>query len=148
MTVVNLTIALYMLSLAIFPIWWASLSEVFGRRSIYIVSFALFIVFAALCAISTSITMLSIMRIFCAGAAASMQTVGAGTIADIWVPEERGKAMSFFYVGPLCGPLLAPIIGGAVTQRWTWRATMWFISIYGGLFCPVPSGIEFSQLAM
>lgn len=110
-TVVNLTVALYMLSLGIFPLWWSSLSEVFGRRSIYLISFLLFIVFAILCARSTSITMLTVMRILCGGAAASVQSVGAGTIADIWEPIERGQAMSWFYLGPLCGPLFAPIIG-------------------------------------
>lgn len=115
-TVVNLTVALYMLSLAIFPLWWSSLSEVFGRRNVYLISFLLFTVFAILCAVSTSIAMLTVMRILCAGAAASMQTVGAGTIADVWKPEERGQAISFFYLGPLCGPLLAPVIGGALSQ--------------------------------
>lgn len=131
--IVNLTVALYMLSMAIAPLWWSSLSEVFGRRSIYLISFVLFIVFAILCAVSTSIAMLTVMRVLCGGAAASVQAVGAGTIADIWEPIERGQAMSYFYLGPLCGPLFAPVIGGALAQRWRWRATMWFIAIYGGL---------------
>lgn len=30
-----------------------------------------------------------------------------------------------------CGPLLAPVIGGALTGRWGWRATQWFLAIYG-----------------
>jgi multidrug resistance protein len=131
-TIVNLTVALYMLSMSICPLWWSSLSEVFGRRSIYLISFVLFISFAILSARSTSITMLNIMRILSGGAAASVQAVGAGTISDIWKPIERGKAMGLFYLGPLCGPLFAPVIGGALAQRWHWRATMWFIAIYGG----------------
>ncbi|KAL8963189.1 MAG: hypothetical protein Q9193_000520 [Seirophora villosa] len=40
--------------------------------------------------------------------------------------------MSIFYLGPLCGPLLAPIIGGALAQRWGWRSTQWFQALYGG----------------
>ncbi|KAL8940123.1 MAG: hypothetical protein Q9211_002429 [Gyalolechia sp. 1 TL-2023] len=55
----------------------------------------------------------------------------AGTIADIWHVKERGNAMSIFYIGPLCGPLLAPIVGGALAQRWGWRSTQWFIALYG-----------------
>lgn len=39
--------------------------------------------------------------------------------------------MGIFYLGPLCGPLFAPVIGGAVAQRWDWRATLWFLVIYG-----------------
>ena len=133
-TIVNLTVALYMFSMAIAPLWWSSLSEVFGRRSIYLISFVLFIVFAILSAVSRSIVMLTIMRILSGGAAASVQSVGAGTIADIWKPIERGKAMGIFYLGPLCGPLFAPVIGGALAQKWRWRATMWFLAIYGGMF--------------
>jgi multidrug resistance protein len=133
-TIVNLTVALYMLSMAIAPLWWSSLSEVFGRRSIYLISFVLFVVFAILCAVSRSIVMLTIMRILSGAAAASVQSVGAGTIADIWRPIERGKAMGIFYLGPLCGPLFAPVIGGALAQKWQWRATMWFLAIYGGMF--------------
>lgn len=72
----------------------SSFSETLGRRTIYIISFALFIVFSALSAISTNIGMLIAMRILAGGASASVQAVGAGTIADIWMVFERGKAMS------------------------------------------------------
>jgi multidrug resistance protein len=144
-TIVNLTVALYMLSMAIAPLWWSSLSEVFGRRSIYLISFVLFIVFAILCAVSRSIVMLTIMRVLSGGAAASVQSVGAGTISDIWRPIERGKAMGIFYLGPLCGPLFAPVIGGALTQKWHWRATMWFLAIYGGML--LSSDIPFEDSA-
>lgn len=41
--------------------------------------------------------------------------------------------MGIFYLGPLCGPLLAPIVGGLLTQRWGWRSTLWFLAAYGAL---------------
>lgn len=74
----------------------ASFSETLGRRTIYIISFALFVLFSALSAVSTNIGMLIAMRILGGGASASVQAVGAGTIADIWMVFERGKAMSLF----------------------------------------------------
>lgn len=132
-TLANLTIAMYMLSMAIFPLWWSSFSETFGRRTIYIVSFTLCVVFSILSAVSHSIGMLIVMRVLAGGASASVQAVGAGTLADIWQPHERGRAMGFFYLGPLTGPLLAPIIGGALSEAWGWQSTMWFLAIYGGL---------------
>lgn len=132
-TVTNLSVALYMLSMSIFPLWWSSFSERLGRRTIYLTSFVLFTVFAILSAVSTSIGMLIVMRILSGGAAASVQAVGAGTIADIWEVKERGRAMGMFYLGPLCGPLFAPIIGGALSQKWDWRSTQWFLAIYGGV---------------
>lgn len=79
--------------------------------------------------------MLIILRMLGGGASASVQAVGAGTIADIWEVRERGKAMGIFYLGPLLGPLLAPIIGGVLTEKWRWRATQWFQVIYGGVLC-------------
>ncbi|KNG85097.1 MFS multidrug resistance transporter [Aspergillus nomiae NRRL 13137] len=132
-TVANLNISLYMLSMSIFPLWWSSFSERLGRRTIYLVSFCLFVVFNVLCAISKSMAMLIVMRMLSGGASASVQAVGAGTIADLWESQERGRAMGIFYLGPLCGPLVAPIVGGALAQRWKWRSTLWFLAAYGGI---------------
>lgn len=74
-TIVNLSIALYMLAMSIFPLWWSSFSEAFGRRSIYIVSFALFVLFNVLSAISHSIGVLIVMRMLAGGASVSFLTV-------------------------------------------------------------------------
>ncbi|KAL9119828.1 MAG: hypothetical protein Q9187_003618 [Circinaria calcarea] len=130
-TITNLSVAMYLLSMAIFPLWWSSFSETVGRRTIYILSFSLFLIWNILSALSTNIAMLVIMRILGGGAAASVQAVGAGTMADIWEPKERGKAMGIFFLGPLMGPLIAPIVGGALATKWGWRSTQWFLAIYG-----------------
>lgn len=124
---------MYMVAMSIFPIWWSAFSEQFGRRTIYLTSFALFVIFSVASALSVDIAMLIVMRIGVGGASASVQAVGAGTIADIWEPRERGLAMSMFYLGPLLGPLFAPIIGGALSQAFGWRSNMWFLAIYGGV---------------
>ncbi|OAR02313.1 hypothetical protein LLEC1_00435 [Akanthomyces lecanii] len=132
-TITNLAVAMYMVAMSIFPIWWSAFSEEFGRRSIYLASFTLFLLFSIASALSVDISMLIVMRIGVGGASASVQAVGAGTIADIWEPRERGLAMSMFYLGPLLGPLFAPIIGGALSQAFGWKSTMWFLAIYGGV---------------
>lgn len=132
-TIANMSVAVYMLAMSIFPLWWSSFSETLGRRTIYMVSFVMFTIFALLSAVATNMAMLVVMRTFSGGAAASVQAVGAGTVADMWEPKERGKAMGLFYLGPLCGPLFAPIIGGVLAQTLSWRSTQWFLVIYGGL---------------
>ncbi|KAF2748318.1 MFS general substrate transporter [Sporormia fimetaria CBS 119925] len=130
----NMSVGVYMLAMGVFPLWWSAFSEDgAGRRSIYIISFALFLVFGVLSAVSTNISMLVVCRTLSGGAAASVQVLGAGTIADIWEVKERGRALGLFYLGPLCGPLLAPIIGGVLGQGLGWRSTQWFLVIYGGL---------------
>lgn len=146
-TITNLSAALYMLSMSIFPLWWSSFSETLGRRTIYLTSFTLFLLFNILAAISKNIAMLIVMRMLGGGAAASVQAVGAGTIADVWDVRERGRAMGIFYLGPLCGPLFAPIIGGALAERFGWRSTQWFLAIYGGavlgfLFFALPETLK------
>ncbi|PHH69716.1 hypothetical protein CDD83_5634 [Cordyceps sp. RAO-2017] len=132
-TVTNLAVAMYLLSMSIFPLWWSSFSEQFGRRSIYLISFGLFAVFAAGCGASSNAAMLVVLRVLTGGASASVQAVGAGTIADLWEPHERGRAMSTFYLGPLLGPLVAPIVGGALAQQFGWRACMYLLAVYGAL---------------
>ncbi|KAI1389696.1 major facilitator superfamily transporter multidrug resistance [Hypoxylon trugodes] len=132
-TVVNLTVAFYMLAMSIFPLWWSSFSETLGRRNIYLLSFFLNIVFSLLSGLSVNIGMLIAFRILSGGAAASVQAVGAGTIADLWEPAEKGRAMGYFYLGPLLGPSLAPIIGGALTEGFGWRSTAYFLTVYGAI---------------
>lgn len=71
--VANLSVALYMLGMAIFPLWWSSASETFGRRTIYLVSFSLYVLITVLIAVSTNVTMLIVLRMFGGGASASVQ---------------------------------------------------------------------------
>jgi MFS family permease len=41
--------------------------------------------------------------------------------------------MGIYYSAPLLGPSLGPIIGGALTQAFEWRAVFWFLMILGGV---------------
>ncbi|KAH7121901.1 major facilitator superfamily transporter multidrug resistance [Dactylonectria estremocensis] len=132
-TVINLSVAFYLLSSSIFPLWWSSYSETAGRRAIFLISFLLNAVLTFACGMSSSIAMLIALRLISGGAAASAQSVGAGVIADIWLPEERAYAMSIFYLGPLAGPLFLPLIGGVLTERFGWRSVIWFLTAYGVL---------------
>ena len=127
---INLSLALYLLSMAIAPLWWASFGAVFGRRAVYIISFGLSIVFSIPAALTQSIGVLIVMRLLIGGCLVSVQTVGAATVADLWEPKERGLAMGVFFLGPQAGLLVGPIIGGALTQRWGWRSTIWFMVIF------------------
>lgn len=131
-TVVNVSVGIYLISLGIFPLWWSALSETLGRRTIYVISFSLFLAFSIGSALSPSIGALIAFRVLCGGCSASVQAVGAGTIGDLFIPEDRGMAMGLYYLGPLMGPFLAPILGGFVAQAWGWRATQWLMVIFSG----------------
>lgn len=131
--ITNMSVAVYMLGMAIFPLWWSSFAERVGYRTIYLISFAMYVISNSCAAVSIDISMLIVFRVFSGASAASAQTIGAGTIANIWEVKERGNAMGYFYLGPLCGPLLSPIIGGVLTNKFDWRSTQWFLSAFGAL---------------
>ncbi|KAK9480513.1 major facilitator superfamily domain-containing protein [Lipomyces japonicus] len=127
--VINLSVGLYMLSLGIFPLWWSYLAELKGRRITYLISYSLFFLFNIGCARASSVGMLLVFRVLTGGAASSSQSVGAGALGDIYIPSQRGRANAYFYLGPLCGPLFAPVMAGALTERWGWRSTQYFLMI-------------------
>lgn len=130
--VINISYGIYVFALAVFPLWWSSFSEQFGRRSIYLISFSGYACLLIGSACAKNISTLMICRFFAGGFAASVQAVGAGTISDIYVTAQRGRAIGYFYLGPLLGPLLGPIVGGLVNSRWGWRGTQWFLVIMAG----------------
>ena len=41
--------------------------------------------------------------------------------------------MGVYYAAPLLGPSLGPLLGGVLTQIFSWRATFYFLAIFGGV---------------
>ncbi|CCO28135.1 putative transporter C1348,05 [Rhizoctonia solani AG-1 IB] len=91
-TVVALTTTLFLCATGIAPLWYAFLSERYGRRPIYLWGFLIFSLASVVCALSTNIAMLLTFRFLQAVGASCAQSVGLGIIADIYVPAERGRA--------------------------------------------------------
>ena len=129
---VNISVGVYSLSLGIFPLWWSSFSEMHGRRSVYVVSFIMLFGFCIGAALSPNISSFIILRVLCGAASASVQSVGAGTVSDLYIPEDRGRNLGIYYMGPLMAPLIAPIIASGLVTRWSWRSTQWFMVILAG----------------
>jgi MFS family permease len=73
-----------------------------------------------------------VFRLIEALGCSSAQSVGAGVISDIFISTERGSALGWFYLGTLIGPLIAPIIGGALQIWLGWRANLYFMAIFTG----------------
>lgn len=131
--IANISVGIYLISLGVFPLWWSSLCERIGRRTVYVISFAWFFAFSIGCAVAPNISGLIVLRLLAGLGASAVQACGAGTIADLYVQEERGTALGLFYLGPLLGPFISPIMGGAVAMKWGWRGTMWIMVIVCGL---------------
>ncbi|KAG2229090.1 hypothetical protein INT48_006262 [Thamnidium elegans] len=132
-TSINATISLYVFTMGLAPLLWASLSERHGRRAIYLLSTLLYVISTVGCALSYSVSLFIVLRSFQAIGASAAQAVGAGTITDLYDINERGSAMGLFLLGPLIGPLVGPIAGGFINEFFDWRYIFWFLTLMGGL---------------
>ncbi len=94
----------------------APMSEMYGRRPVYIVGMALTTILIIPCGIGNSLQELIIVRFFGAFFGAVMIAISPGTISDIAAPQYRALYFSIWAVGPLNGPTFGPIIGGFATQ--------------------------------
>ncbi|OJA12284.1 hypothetical protein AZE42_11055 [Rhizopogon vesiculosus] len=58
-------------------------------------------------------------------------SLGAGVVSDIYKLEERGTGMGIFFGATLSGLAIAPLIGGAAAQYWSWRNLHYSIAAWG-----------------
>ena len=82
-----------------------------------------------LAALPANLAALFILRIVQGFGAASVLSLGAGTVADITEPKRRASQMSIVLLGPQLGPVLGPLIGGAITGSASWRWTFGFLGM-------------------
>ncbi|KAI4522187.1 MFS general substrate transporter [Schizophyllum commune Loenen D] len=129
---ISLSISLFILIQGFAPIMWSSISEVKGRKVVYIVSIAIFTVGSIIVAISNSIGLVIGFRCMQAVGSSAVIAIGAATLADIFEPAERGTKMGVYYMAPLLGPSVASVLGGVLTSGFNWRGPFWFLAIVSG----------------
>ncbi|KAJ5784060.1 uncharacterized protein N7518_009737 [Penicillium psychrosexuale] len=112
-TVVStLTITLYVLGIAIGPMFMSPLSEMYGRVPVYHGATIIFVAFIIGNALSKTTSQFMVFRFISGCAGGTPMALGGGTIADITSVQQRDVAMALFSMGPLAGPVLGPVIGG------------------------------------
>ncbi|MCJ1475105.1 hypothetical protein MMC13_003765 [Lambiella insularis] len=127
--VVTLGVTTYLIGLGVGSVVLAPISEIYGRRPVYMISMLLFTLLVIPCGLATSLAEVLVVRFFGALAASAMIANSPGTISDITTDEYRALAFSIWSIGPLNGPVLGPIIGGFATQYLGWRWTNWIVMI-------------------
>jgi multidrug resistance protein len=132
-TLVVLGITTYLAGLAIGSLILAPLSEMYGRRPVYLIAVAAFTVLIIPCALSNSLAQILVMRFFGAIAGAAMISNAPGTVSDIVSDDYRALAFSVWSLGPMNGPVVGPLVGGFVYQALGWRWTNWVVMIGSGI---------------
>ncbi|KAH8809187.1 major facilitator superfamily domain-containing protein [Xylogone sp. PMI_703] len=107
-----LTCSIMVCGFAVGPLLWSPLSEIIGRRPVYIISFGLYVIFNIPCALSPNIGGLLACRFLCGVFSSSGLALAGGTIADVWNVKDRGMAIAYFAAAPYCGPVIGPIVCG------------------------------------
>ncbi|KAK1518273.1 major facilitator superfamily transporter [Colletotrichum abscissum] len=131
-TVINFTNALFLLMMGIGVLFWGPLSQVYGRKWIFVISTVLFCTFSLATAVSPNLPAFFIFRSITAFAGTSFLIVGSACLSDIYRPTERGTALGWFLGGTLIGPALGPFIGGVIVTYSTWKSLFWFQGALGG----------------
>jgi len=129
----SFSVSAYLLGFAVGPLFLSPLSEIYGRCIVLNVSNAFFCAFTLGCALAPDLGGLIAMRFLAGVGGSACLTIGTGVIADMYIAQQRGKAIAMYSVGILFGPILGPIIGGFVAQRAGWRWDMWIVLIAGCL---------------
>jgi EmrB/QacA subfamily drug resistance transporter len=111
----------YLLTATVSGPLYGKLSDLFGRRIIFMIGVSVFLIGSVLCAISGEMWQLILFRGLQGLGAGALFPVSLAIIADIFAPSERGKYQGFF--GAVFGIsfLIGPAIGGILTDTVGWH---------------------------
>lgn len=137
-TLVISGLTFYLVGLALGPAIAAPISEVIGRRWIYVTLFPASMLFAMGVGLAKNIRTILILRFFCGFFASPPMALAGGTITDIWSNSPLGLAlaMSLFCLSPFLGPIIGPIVGGFAAEHKNWQWTMWVYLMFSGAVLP------------
>ncbi|MFG1466087.1 MFS transporter [Xanthobacter sp. DSM 24535] len=117
---------------AFLPIF-GRLCEMFGRKTLYILGYLIFIAASALCGFASSFEQLVIFR-FLQGVGGSL--LGANSIAILvkTVPQaQRGRALGWFAAAQAVGMSAGPVLGGLILATLGWQWIFWLTVPFGAL---------------
>src|SRR5205809_1535752 len=97
------------------------LSSRFGRRRILLMSVGGFTLFSFLCGIAANLPLLSIFRVFQGATGGGLQPLSQASMMEAFPQDQRGKAVAFWALGIVVAPMLGPVLGGWITDSYSWR---------------------------
>ncbi|EEY19049.1 conserved hypothetical protein [Verticillium alfalfae VaMs.102] len=132
-TAINISNAIYLVVMGLAACFWGPLSDVFGRRTAYILSTLLFFASSIGTALSPSLPAFFFFRSLTAAQSTAFLVLASSCISDVFHPTERATAMGWFLRGVAFGPAFGPILGGIIVTFTSWRVIFWVQSGLSGV---------------
>ncbi len=108
------------------------LSTRYGRKRVFMIAIAGFMLASLLCGTADSLTAEVLARILQGASGAFLVPLSQSIILDTYPPAEQGRAMALWGIGAVMGPVIGPTLGGYLTEYFTWRY-IFYINIPFGL---------------
>jgi EmrB/QacA subfamily drug resistance transporter len=118
---INITMTAYLVTVAMGIPLSSWLAERFGARRIFCLAISVFTIASLLCAISTDLTMLTLSRVAQGMGGAMMVPVGTLVVLRGTPKSELLRATAYLVWPGLLAPVLAPMVGGALTTFLSWH---------------------------
>src|SRR6266850_3814021 len=112
------------------------IAERYGRKRYFVASIAMFIVSSAMCGVAQSLNQIVLFRLLQGAAGAAMMPLSQAILMETFPPREQAMAMAVWGVGMMVGPVLGPILGGWITDNYSWR-WIFFINLPFGALAAV-----------
>jgi DHA2 family multidrug resistance protein len=97
------------------------LASTFGRKRLLMMSVTGFTLSSFLCGIAPNLGSLIAFRILQGATGGALQPLSQAILLESFQPHERGKAMGFWGLGIVTAPILGPVVGGWLTETYSWR---------------------------
>src|SRR2546430_6758926 len=111
-------------STAVAPVF-GTLSDIYGRRVMVIISLALFMAGSVLCAIAPNLPILILARGLQGLGGGGIMPVVQTVISDVVSPRERGQYQAYFSSVWMAGGILGPVVGGVFAEHLHWSMIFW-----------------------
>jgi DHA2 family multidrug resistance protein len=115
------TITAYLVSNAIVIPMASWLARLIGRKNYQIASIALFTFSSFMCGSAWSLNSLVFFRILQGIGGGGLVPISQSILLESFPREKHGTAMAIFGMGAMLGPIVGPLLGGWITDNWSWR---------------------------